>query len=298
MPTFMPDATPRERNATSADVIAAFLQAMGAAGIEPAEPIEDRLLTGQRFYFRATLDKPRQRKAWAFLRLDARPAGAFGHFKADVHQRWRFACSSRLSAAERHDLSRKAREAAARREAVLLEQHRAASSLCQHRWQQGAAVDPNHPYLRAKGIAGEGLRQSRDFLLVPMLDSEGLLWNIQTIAADGAKRFANGARQKGLHLLVGDVRDRLAIAEGYGTAAVIRRATGLPVAVAFSASNLVATAKAMRARFPAVDIVIGADDDAHLVEHPTIKRNLGLDAARAAAQAVGGRVALPPRTSA
>jgi putative DNA primase/helicase len=39
--------------------------------------------------------------------------------------------------------------------------------------------------------------------------------------------------------------------------------------------------------------VICADDDAHLVEHPRIRKNLGIEYAKAAALAVGGRLAVP-----
>lgn len=280
------------------EVIGAFLDAMRAAGIEPAEPIDNHLRSGKRFYFRAADDKPKQRKGWAVLYLDERPCGAFGHFRSGVNERWRFSGASPLSAAERAEWTRKAKAEATRREAEQLAERTAAAEVVRAIWNAAGPVDPNHPYLVRKGIVGEGLRQHGNRLLVPMLDAAGRLWNVQSIDPAGNKLFAKRARQKDLHLLLGQPGDSIAIAEGYGTGAVIRRATKLSVAIAFSASNLTATALAMRNRFPAADIVVGADDDAHLVNHPQIKRNLGLDAARAAAQAVGGRVAIPPRRAA
>ena len=54
-------------------------------------------------------------------------------------------------------------------------------------------------------------------------------------------------------------------------------------------------ARAVAQAHPRVDLVILADDDAHLVNNPTIGKNVGLEAAHAAALAVGGRVAIPPR---
>ena len=54
-----------------------------------------------------------------------------------------------------------------------------------------------------------------------------------------------------------------------------------------SARNLEAAARAMRKLFPMRELVIAADDDRHLPE------NIGLGAARRAAQAVGGVVATP-----
>ena len=61
-------------------------------------------------------------------------------------------------------------------------------------------------------------------------------------------------------------------------------ATGLAVAAAFSASNLSPVAHALRRKFPALLIILAADDD-----HAT-EGNPGLTAARAAALAVGGLV--------
>jgi putative DNA primase/helicase len=94
---------------------------------------------------------------------------------------------------------------------------------------------------------------------------------------------------------VGEPDGVICIGEGAGTMAAVRRATGHAVVAAFSAKNLEPVARAIAARWSECDLVICADDDAHLVDHPTIKRNLGLDAAYAAALAVGGRIAMPPR---
>jgi putative DNA primase/helicase len=276
------------------DAVADFLGAMEAAGVKPLEPIAAALGKGL-VRFRCDGDGPGKRNGWAVLHLDGRPAGAFGNYKLGVTERWRAGSTERLPREERRELARQYRAARVAREAQVLELQKCSAASCWDRWNRASSVDPLHPYLVRKGVSGEGLRQLGSLLLVPMFDADAALWNLQTISPDGVKRFAKGARQSGLHLLIGKPGERLVVAEGYGTAAVIRRATGLPVVIAFSAANLTATALAIRSRFPAADIVIGADDDAHLVEHPTIQRNLGLDAAMAAAQAVGGRVAVPPR---
>ena len=68
----------------------------------------------------------------------------------------------------------------------------------------------------------------------------------------------------------------------------------MAVVASFSAKNLEPVARAIRGRWPESSITIAADDDAHLLDHPTIKRNLGLDAAVAAAAAVGASIAMPP----
>ncbi len=274
-----------------------FIAAMIAAGMKPVEPVASRL-GSTLIRFRCDGDGQGKRNGWAVLHLDGIPAGAFGNYRLGISERWRANCTALLTREERRELAKQYWEEKARREAAMLDQHRSTASACAARWERRTAVDPLHPYLVRHGISGEGLGLEGYRLLIPMLDAEGILWNVQTIDGEGVKRFAKGGRQRGLHLLIGVPGDTLAVAEGYGTGAVIRRATGLAVAIAFSAKNLTATALAMRSRFPAADIVIGADDDAHLLEHQHVKQNLGLEAARAAAQAVGGRVAVPPRKAA
>ncbi|WP_232307727.1 toprim domain-containing protein [Sphingobium chungbukense] len=95
--------------------------------------------------------------------------------------------------------------------------------------------------------------------------------------------------------MIGDPGAVLLVGEGFATCAAARRATGYAAAVAFSAANLSPVAQVVASAYPAADLVVLADDDAHLVNHPTIKKNVGLEAARAAALAVGGRLAIPPR---
>lgn len=272
--------------------VADFIAAMTAAGMAPVEPIAGKL---GKALVRFRCEGEGRANGWAVLHLDGRPAGAFGNYRLGISERWRAGRGDPLPGDQRRELARQYRAAKAARDAEQAEQHAAVAGICRARWEAASSVDPAHPYLVRKGLAGEALRQSGSRLLVPMCDADGGLWNLQAIDADGGKRFAKGARQQGLHLLVGASGDKVVIGEGWATVAAIRRATGLPVVAAFSSANLMATALAIRDRFPACDIIVAADDDAHLVGHPTIKRNLGVDAATAAAQAVGGRVAMPPR---
>ena len=68
-----------------------------------------------------------------------------------------------------------------------------AARLAAVEWDEGRPADPDHGYLRAKGIPAEGLRQTADGrLLVPVFEAAGDLQSVQYIAADGAKRFLPG----------------------------------------------------------------------------------------------------------
>ena len=132
-----------------------------------------------------------------------------------------------------------------------------------------------------------GLRQLRDMLLVPARDEAGALGTLQFIGPDGVKRFLTGGRIRGCYCAIGRPGDCLLLAEGYATAATIFEATGCAVAVAFNAGNLLPVAQALRRKFPALRLVVCADDDAGTPGNP------GLTHARAAARAVGGDVVAP-----
>ena len=84
------------------------------------------------------------------------------------------------------------------------------------------------------------------------------------------------------------------IAEGYATAADLHEATGLRVIVAFDAGNLEPVAAAMRRKWPDKPLVIAADDDHKLEAKVPSLPNTGIVHARQAAQAVDGRMIVPP----
>lgn len=276
------------------ETISAFLDAMEASGIRPVEPIAQRLASGSLIRFRCEGDKPGRQNAWAVLHLDGRPAGAFGCYRLGVRQKWRGGPLRPVSAAERRELALRCQEQAERRRREREAAQAAAAARAERMWQGAGAVDPAHPYLLRKCIAGEGLRQSGRMLLVPMSDAGGKLWNLQRIDPEGGKFFLKGGRTAELMFLAGDVADVVCLGEGLATMATVRRATGLPICASFSAENLEPVARVLRQRWPGADLIVCADDDAHLVEHPHIRKNLGLAYAKQAALAVGGRLAMPP----
>lgn len=130
-----------------------------------------------------------------------------------------------------------------------------------------------------------------------MRDTEGRLHNLQSIAPDGTKRFMPGGRVKGCYCAIGKPSGRLVVCEGYATGATIHEDTGHAVAVAFNAGNLPPVAKALRAKFPCLSIVVAADDDWQTRDPKTGELvNPGLTAATEAARAVGGLLAVPDFT--
>ena len=174
-----------------------------------------------------------------------------------------------------------------------------------------ASETGSSPYLQRKGVQPYGVRFASDgWLLVPVRDLAGKLWNLQRIAPDKPtnggpdKLFLKGGRKSGLLHWLGAVAspgavstdaapapDAVLICEGYATGASLHQATGRAVAVAFDAGNLVHVAKAMRERYPAALLLVAGDDD--LQTFAERGHNPGRDKATAAARAVHGLAVFP-----
>jgi putative DNA primase/helicase len=268
-----------------------FVAAMEAAGIQPLEPLTDRLSGGDLVRFRSSGDKPGRQNAWAVLHLDGIPAGAFGSYRLGIEHRWRSESSAGVSCETDHEQAKQRQaERQTQRAAMQQERWRQAAAEAEDIWRSADVVIGDHPYAVRKGLDGEALRRLRGDLIAPMRDIDGHLLNVQRIGSDGQKRFLSGGLTAGLFWLSGRPNGVICIGEGVATMVAVRVATKYAVAAALSAKNVEPVARQIRARCPALDIIVCADDDAHHSE------NLGINVARAAASAVSGRVALPPRS--
>lgn len=147
-----------------------------------------------------------------------------------------------------------------------------------------------HPWLVEQGVQSYGLRQRSGRLLVPMRDALGALWNLQVIGAGGSKRILHGGRVFGLFHQIGERTASVQhIAEDYSTAARVHAETGQPCAVSVMLWNLRPVALALRATDCATRFTIW------LPQPPSGRFGNyrgGLSAAEAAAEAVGGCVAM------
>jgi putative DNA primase/helicase len=174
------------------------------------------------------------------------------------------------------------------RDATIARERAEAASKAGVIWKAAKPAPADHAYLQAKGIKPYGARLHGDALVIPMRDG-GQIHSMQFIGPDGGKRFLTGGRVTGCYFSIGNPKGTaaLCIAEGFATGATIHEATGYPVAVAFNAGNLGAVAKAMRAKFADLRLILCGDFD---------KSSTGQAAATDAARAVGGLVALPDFT--
>lgn len=259
-----------------------FRAAIQAAGLEPPEDIQaDGTL--HRF---PTNGRRGDDSGWYVIHGDGIPAGSFGCWRSGMTQSWCSKSQDSMTQAERDAHQRRVQAMRTQREADIAQRQQQAAKLAGARWD-AARPAMEHPYLKAKGVKPHGLRLEGEGLLIPMRDTTGTLHSLQVIDPEGGKRFQPGGRVKGCYHSFGKPGRVLVVAEGYATGSSIHEATGHAVAVAFNAGNLLSVAQALHAKYPAMPLILAADDD-----HRT-EGNPGLTKAREAAQAVGGLLAVP-----
>ena len=269
---------------STSEIIAAFRDAMHGAGIAPPDRIEpDGLL--HRFHVEG--DRAGSLNGWYLLHLDGRPAGGFGNWKSGTRATWT-AAGARLDEAERERVARLIEAARVKAKAERRAEHEVRAEEARREWSRTVAPDPKHPYLLAKGVKPHNLRQLGGWLIVPLFDAYGLLWNVQRVMPDGVKRFRPG-RAGGLFSPIGELANpaRLLICEGWATGATLHEETAHPVLCAMYASNLLPVATAARSAWPGAELVICADNDRCTAGNP------GVTKATEAAKATGARLIVP-----
>ncbi len=260
------------------DSVDQFRAAILAAGLTPPDTIE---ADGNLHRF-ASDGRRGDDSGYYVLHLDGLPAGMFGCWRAGIRQTWHAETHRTFTPGERRQYRERIEAMRQQRRADEAERQRRTAEWAQRICRDSPPTD-SHPYLVRKGVKSYGLRTSGDELLVSMA-MDGEIVNIQRITPDGEKKFLPGGRVRGCYFAIGNPDKTLCVAEGYATGASVHEATGAAVAIAFSAGNLLAVAKAMRAKFSALRIVMAGDND---------KSGVGQSAALEAARAVGGLVAIP-----
>ena len=260
-----------------------FREAMAARGILP--PAD--LLADGKIHRCDAEGKGGKGDASYLLHLDGIPAGGFQNWRDGLGwQDWRANIGRTLTPAEKAAQDARIAQAQAARKAEEAKRNAEAQAKAAEIWQQ-AKPCTTHPYLTRKGIAGAGAREHGGALVLPLRDTSGALHGLQFIGADGEKRFLPGTRKHGHYFAIGKPDGVLCIAEGFATAASIHEATGHAVAVAFDAGNLQPVAAALREKFPALRLVLCADDDSRTDGNP------GITKATEAARAIVGLLATP-----
>lgn len=123
-------------------------------------------------------------------------------------------------------------------------------------------AEDSHPYLVAKKIkALPGLRKNDCYIEIFGINKNSEITCIQTIDGDGKKIFLPGSKVKGSFFILGQVSEKMYLAEGYATAYSIYEATGKGTIMAFNASNLKSAAEAFLHLHPNTQLTVIADND-------------------------------------
>jgi putative DNA primase/helicase len=290
-------------------IIDAFKAAMRESDIEPPATIQ---ADGALHRFHIAGQKHGSLNGAYKLHLNgAKPAGYFEDFKNGIKANWKADGAAKSFTQEerlQHEAAKKIRE---QQQAQRYEQ---AANTAQRLLDIAKPLIGNdHPYLLKKRVDSHGLYRLKvwskrykdeagqwvnivinNVLLVPLVDINGKLWNLQAIFTEPHpllgrdKNFLSGGRLGGLFHFIGQPTDDVIICEGYATGASLHTATGSQVLCAMSAGNLVNVAKAVRAVDSRKRIIIAADNDEKTPGNP------GVTAAKKAAQVVGGLLAVPP----
>jgi phage/plasmid primase-like uncharacterized protein/antirestriction protein ArdC len=237
--------------------------------------------------------KPNSKDGAYQARMDGdRPNGWFKNHKSGEYQAWMYTGQT-LS----EDQKSQARQSQAdeRREALEKAEKRVFA-----RWVNGIDVEKEfadqiedmvpiqelmkNPFLEVAGVNPYGVRRDDDGnLMIPCVNKDGRLLNLQTISPTGEATFEKGCRREGIMCLIDSGNDisepgrnhgfhqlkkdaelepdrSILIAEDYATGASIHMSTGQPVAVAFYPANMISVAKTMREKFPEANLVVCAND--------------------------------------
>lgn len=288
------------------DPLDLFRSAIAAAGMVPPEDVK----TDGRLHRFSPTGKRKDDAGWYVLHLDNIPAGIFGNWRTHESETWCAKSEGELSPAERTAIRERIKAAQRMRDAETARRQADAARKAAQMWAEGIPA-AGHPYLTAKRVKPYGLRvgnwqkwdretgeiiQIQDVLYVPMRNTSGQLSSLQGITSEGEKLFLAGGKVRGMYHSIGRPTGRLIIGEGYATCATVHEATQEGVAVAFNSGNLEPVAIRLRAKFPCLSIVIAADDDWQTKDGTGNLINPGITAARQAAAAIGGKVAVPDFT--
>ncbi len=279
------NSTRSSANYTTTSIESQFREAMQFAGIHYSGEI---VADGKLHRFHIEGHKQSSKDGAYTLHLDECPAGYFQDFKTGISQTWRSGNSNQHSYA----LIKQINEIKFQRAAEQRQRHAAAAEKANYIWNRAKPIteQSEHAYLVKKGIQPHSSRLYRDALVIPIYNESDQVVNLQFINRQGEKRFLSGGRKRGCFHIIGDVSQRILIAEGFATGASLYEESGQRIVVAFDAGNLLPVAKNVRELSPDTEIIICADNDLPTKEYPA---GIGQAKARDAALAISGKILIP-----
>lgn len=220
-----------------------FEDLMREHGYEPVLPLEiDKI---ERF---SGPDERSKKSAWYWY---VGEAGVFGDWRNGLRVSWFDRDKVKANVNKKEQQERYAKRFAEDQRNKATARERAA-----YMWHRGLETNM-HPYILNKKIGTCGTRVYRErALMVPLLNANGDLVNVQRIFADGAKRFLKGGEVVGCYFKIGQ-GDAAYICEGFATGATIYQLTKRSVVCAINCQNMWDVALLFRKDKP----TIAADND-------------------------------------
>ena len=263
------------------EIEAAFSAAILAADIFYTGPV---IADGQKHRVALDDDKPGARSGEYALHADGRPAGFFRDYRKhgpgdDFRWKWEGDPGPPMDHAQREAQARERAERQAARERDERDHHERVAAEARIQWDKAGPPDPQHGYLRAKGMTFPNARQSGAWLLSAMVDTTGKMWGFQGINESGVKRYlpiikrnptdehGKGPRKQGtFNPTVGDWKTagRIFIGEGLATVnalAISLNDLNAAYIAAWDKGNLKPIAQSMHAARPDAAIIIIGDND-------------------------------------
>lgn len=224
-------------------------------------------------------DGDREKRGWYWLSTfpiegETYIVGSFGIFRGPDPGKTKVQLSKagrQLTKEQREAIAARHKENARRAKAQREAEASRAAARAAKAWR-AYVPEGRSDYLERKGVQAHGLRfdpHGQGTVAVPMMDTGGRVYGLQVIRGKnrGRKRekeyWPKGMSKEGRFFLIGSpaAGGIVLLAEGYATAATLHEATGLPVAVAFDANNLLPVAQALTAAYRGLRVLVCADDD-------------------------------------
>src|SRR5262249_15327692 len=156
-------------------------------------------------------DTPGKRNGWHRLHQTPWPRGIFGSWKLGETHVWQQSFAKRPTKAEQQAYNETEKQQAAETE----QKRTAACERAERLWSNIKQAPSSHPYMQKKHVLPHIARWYHGTLVIPALDITGKLRNLQLIATDGTKHFLRGGRVKGCLATIGEIRQRIYLAEGF-----------------------------------------------------------------------------------
>lgn len=201
------------------------------------------------------------------LKIDGDVAvGWARNYKHDKVIPFRSGTQRQLTPQEREELDRKIKENQARAVQARADQVVAAAHRARDLWNRGLP-GTSHRYAAKKGVdlSDVRLHPENKNILVPLVDIEKRLWNLQAINSAGTKRFMKEAKISGCYHPIG--RRPLMIAkpfifcEGWATGKTLWKILGCPVVCCMNAGNIAPVMRAFRFKYKTARFIIASDHD-------------------------------------